>query len=55
MNQKGPWASTKEAGIVFGNRVPIEVCLNPQSDLCEGTEETMKETVESIVRDLTGA
>jgi len=55
MIHKSPWSSAAEVGRVFGKVSAIEVCMNPQKDIFEGTEESMRELLTGIVKDLTDA
>jgi len=53
MIHKGPWSDPAEAAKHFGQRSAIEVCLNPQADICEGTEDSMRALLNKIVTTLT--
>jgi hypothetical protein len=47
----GPWTSVYEAGKAFRGKAPLEICMNPQKDILEGTEASMTERIEAIMRD----
>ncbi|MDK2798852.1 MAG: hypothetical protein PWP27_586 [Clostridiales bacterium] len=55
MIHKSPWSSAAEVGKVFGKVSAIEVCLNPQKDILEGSEQYMRELLTGFVKDLTEA
>ena len=45
----GAWTSAYRAGISFRDKTPLEICMHPQIDIHEGTEQIMKERVRSIL------
>lgn len=47
----GPWTSPLEAGKAFRGKSPLEICMNPQKDILEGTEESMRARITDILRD----
>jgi uroporphyrinogen-III decarboxylase len=53
MIHKGPWSGSREVGKIFGNRSVIEVCMDSQGDIFQGTEESMRKKLTGIVTDLT--
>lgn len=52
MVHKGPWSDASQAAKYFGQRSAIEVVMNPQADICEGTEQTISDTLAKIVKPL---
>jgi hypothetical protein len=47
----GPWTSSLLAGRAFRGKTPLEICMNPQKDILEGTRESMTKRIEGILRD----
>lgn len=45
----GPWTSIEKAAQIFGLRAPLEICLNPQKDIIEASEEDMQAKVFNIM------
>ena len=47
----GPWTSVLQAGQAFRDKTPLEICMNPQKDILEGTEASMTERITNVIRD----
>lgn len=52
MIHKSPWTETVPCAKAFGQMSGIEVCMNPQKDILEGTRETMESNVLNILHNL---
>jgi uroporphyrinogen-III decarboxylase len=47
----GPWTSALAAGKAFRDKTPLEICMNPQKDILEGTRESMTQRLLGIKKD----
>jgi hypothetical protein len=47
----GPWTSALAAGKAFRDKTPLEICMNPQKDILEGTRESMTKRLTDIKKD----
>ena len=45
----GPWTDVATAAQVFGARAPLEICMNPQKDVVEATEEEMAHRIDTLL------
>lgn len=51
----GPWTSPFEAGKAMKEKTPLEICMNPQKDILEGTEESMTKRITGVLHDCRAA
>ncbi len=47
----GPWTSVLAAGNAFRDKAPLEICMNPQLDIIQGTRESMAKRLNDILED----
>lgn len=45
----GPWTDVFSAGVSFRDKCPIEICMDPQRDILEGTPETMWKKISDTI------
>jgi uroporphyrinogen-III decarboxylase len=49
MIHKSPWSDPAKVAKSFGQRSAIEVCMNPQADICDGTDDSIRALLTNIV------
>ena len=54
MIHKGPWTDVKKVGEVFSQKAAIEICLNPQEDIIESTQEQLYNRLTGFCTTLNG-
>lgn len=47
----GPWTSAYKSGISFKDKAPLEICMNPQSDILEGTGQSMQKRLSDLLKE----
>ncbi len=45
----GAWTDVYKAGVAFKDKCPLEICMNPQKDILEGTKESMAAHINGIM------
>ncbi|MGI6031621.1 MAG: uroporphyrinogen decarboxylase family protein [Eubacteriales bacterium] len=48
---RGAWTDVYEAGVAFKDKCPLEICMNPQKHILEGTKESMTALLNGMIED----